>query len=91
LLEKIKEDGQENVQGEPVTVPHWVRGEEYADLIFPRKYKLAMLGLGSSIGTPAEGITAEAIVVNSFDELHRRATEVIYVVCILGSLGPVLA
>ncbi|XP_064622443.1 carboxypeptidase Q-like isoform X2 [Lineus longissimus] len=75
LLKNISEDGQENVHGEAVTVPKWVRGNEYAYLTSPRMYKMAILGLGSSIGTPAEGITAEAIVVNSFDELHQRAAE----------------
>src|SRR5688500_9880697 len=58
ILAEMKRDGLENVRGEPVTVPHWVRGEESATLVSPRSVKLNMIGLGGSIGTPPEGITA---------------------------------
>lgn len=52
------------------------RGSESATLLQPRQKNLAMLGLGYSIGTPPEGITANAVVVNSFEELKKRADEV---------------
>lgn len=48
------------------------RGREYAELIEPRKQNLPILGLGSSIATPKEGITAELLVVDSFDELQKN-------------------
>lgn len=54
----------------------YFRGNESAAMLYPRYQKLAMLGLGSSIGTPPEGIIAEALVVGSFDELEEVADKV---------------
>ncbi len=70
-LAEMKKDGLDNVRGEKVMVPHWVRGEESLELTSPVSRRLTILGLGNSVGTPAEGITAEAIVVNSFADLDR--------------------
>ncbi|NOZ74294.1 MAG: peptidase M28 family protein, partial [FCB group bacterium] len=75
-LEALKKTGLENVHSEPVMVPHWVRGNESLTLLEPRESKLALLGLGGSIGTPPEGIVAEAIVVRSFDELKQKADQI---------------
>ena len=76
IIAEMKRDGLENVHGEPVTVPHWVRGEESATLVSPRSVGLNMIGLGGSIATPPEGITAPVIVVNSFEDLTVRRAEV---------------
>ena len=75
ILEEMRSDGLENVRGEPVMVPHWVRGAESAHLVAPRARELPMLGLGGSIATPAGGIEAEVLVVGSFEELSRRAAD----------------
>ncbi|MGH7552224.1 MAG: M20/M25/M40 family metallo-hydrolase, partial [Longimicrobiales bacterium] len=75
ILAEMKSDGLANVRGEPVMVPRWVRGEESAELISPRRVRLPMLGLGGSIGTLADGITAEVLVVGSFQELTTRAAD----------------
>jgi carboxypeptidase Q len=75
LLAEMQKDGLENVRSEEIDVPHWVRGQESATAISPINYKLHMLGLGGSIGTPEPGITAEVLVVTDFTELHSRAAE----------------
>jgi len=58
-----------------VMVPRWVRGVESAELVKPRAARLAMLGLGGSVGTPKAGITAPVLVVSSLDELQGRADD----------------
>ena len=68
-------DGLTNVRKEKVLVPHWVRGAESLELVAPRRQLLPMLGLGGSIATPVGGITAEVMVVASFDELTQRSAE----------------
>ncbi len=75
VLEEMKRDGLDNVRGEAVMVPHWVRGEESLTLLAPRRAGMQILGLGGSIATPPEGITADALVVGSFDELEARRQE----------------
>jgi len=75
VLDQMRADGLENVHGEPAMVPHWVRGGESLDLVEPRAARLPMLGLGGSIGTPPEGITAPVLVVSDTTELAARAAE----------------
>lgn len=75
VLDEMRRDGLENVHGERAMVPHWVRGEESLDLLEPRRVRLPMLGLGRSIGTPAQGITAPVLVVSDSNELTARAAE----------------
>ncbi|HZN09542.1 MAG TPA: M28 family metallopeptidase [Pyrinomonadaceae bacterium] len=75
-LAEMKRDGLDNVRGEKVMVPHWVRGEESLELTAPRPMRLAMLGLGNSVGTPADGIRAEAVVVRNFAELDALGERV---------------
>lgn len=69
ILEEMKNDGLTGVRGEPVMVPHWVRGEETLVLLEPHERKLQILGLGGSIGTGPGGVSGEVVVVGSFDEL----------------------
>lgn len=63
-----------DVKLEKVVVPHWVRGEETGALVeFPgmapgTTQKVVLTALGGSVATPAQGVTAEVVVVNNFDE-----------------------
>lgn len=75
MLVRLKEDGLENVHAESAMVPHWVRGSESAHMLKPRPHEMSILGLGGSIGTPTEGITAEVLVVTSFAELKAHADQ----------------
>lgn len=69
------------VQLEEVKVPHWVRGAESAELIeYPgqvaeAKQRIVLTALGGSTSTPPEGITADVVVVNNFDELKALAQD----------------
>jgi len=70
-VSEMKRDGLNNVRAEKVMVPHWVRGTESLEITSPLTLRLAMLGLGNSMGTATDGITAEAVVVRSYDELDK--------------------
>ncbi|MDR9418774.1 M28 family metallopeptidase [Gracilimonas sp.] len=76
IVETMEADGFDEVWTQPVMVPHWVRGEESATLISPRKKNLPMLGLGGSVATPEGGISAEVIVVKNFEELENVKDQV---------------
>ena len=69
--QRLKAAGLVNVHAEPVMVPHWVRGQESGELLLPTPHRLNLLGLGGSVGTPEGGLTADVLVVGSFEELDR--------------------
>ena len=64
-----------------VKVPHWVRGAETAELTeysgqaAGTMQKIVLTALGGSTSTPADGITADLVVVNNFDELKALGHE----------------
>jgi Zn-dependent M28 family amino/carboxypeptidase len=64
------------VRLEPVTVPHWVRGAETAALVeYPgmvpsTTQKIVLTALGGSSPTPADGLTADVVTVDTLDELQ---------------------
>lgn len=70
-----------DVRLEKVMVPHWVRGEETAALVqWPGQaadttQKIVLTALGGSVATPTDGVTADVLVVNNFDELESLGRE----------------
>ncbi|MET0388778.1 MAG: peptidase M28, partial [Polyangiales bacterium] len=67
VAEALRNDGLK-VTLQPMRTPHWVRGEERAELVeYARRPKgitqtLQLTALGGSVATPAEGITAPVLV-----------------------------
>jgi Zn-dependent M28 family amino/carboxypeptidase len=74
VAEEMRRLGLE-VKLEKLMVPHWVRGVETGELVeFPGQapqttQKIVLTALGGSVATPAQGLTAEVVVVNDFNEL----------------------
>ena len=70
-----------DVQLEEVKVPHWVRGAETGELVEyagqapGSTQKIVLTALGNSTATPAEGLIADVVVVNNFDELRALSRD----------------
>ncbi|WP_158942692.1 M20/M25/M40 family metallo-hydrolase [Granulicella sp. S190] len=78
--ELMRKAGLQNVTVQPVMVPHWVRGDESGAIFYkgeagPMTKSLHMLGLGMSVGTPKDGITAEVIFAPSFAAFDAMSPE----------------
>lgn len=76
IVQELEADGFDEVRTQDVVVPHWVRGNEFANLIRPDQRSMPMLGLGGSIGTGGVPIKGEVIVVRDFDDLEARAQDI---------------
>jgi carboxypeptidase Q len=80
VAEEMRKLGAD-VKLETVMVPHWVRGEERAELVsYPgmpanTSLKIVVTALGMSIATPPEGITADVVVVKDLEELRKTPRE----------------
>jgi hypothetical protein len=60
---------------EKAKVPHWVRGQETGDVVAwtgqtpGTMQKVVLTALGGSVATPAEGLTADVVVVDDWAQL----------------------
>ena len=70
-----------DVRLQKVVVPHWVRGAEKGELVefsgmaAGTTQKVILTALGGSVATAPEGLTAEIVVADSFDELTKLGRE----------------
>ena len=75
VAEELRHLGLE-VRLQPVTVQHWVRGGETAALVeYPgmvpaTTQKIVLTALGGSSSTPPDGLTADVVTVDTFEELQ---------------------
>jgi hypothetical protein len=72
-LEKMRALGFQNVHTEPVEIPHWVRGLKEEGFYYidgsKKKNRIHITALGGSIRTSKEGLKAEIVEVQSWEEL----------------------
>ncbi len=77
---QLKQIGCDSVWLQPVMVPHWVRGDIEKLSIFDSKIfgarDLKIAALGGSMATSPDGIVANVIEVQNFDELKKHKDEV---------------
>lgn len=72
VVEEMTKDGFDSVTTEAVQVPHWERGLEKLTVLGERPQDLAVLALGGSVATPADGIEGDLLVVSSYEELEKN-------------------
>lgn len=78
MARHMKDLGFENVRTEPTTVGHWVRGAKEEAKIISRQFgniTVPVCALGNSISTPAAGITAGILEVQSIEELRQAGNK----------------
>jgi len=71
----MRSSGADRVIMQQCKVPHWVRGGEDKAEVAGSK-KLDVVALGNSMGSGKNGVKAEVLLVNSFDDLEKKKDEV---------------
>src|SRR3954470_24028835 len=66
---KLNALGFTNVHVESFAKKAWLRDAEEGEIVSPSPHKLALLGLGNSVLTPLDGITAQVVVFDSLAAL----------------------
>lgn len=73
MRQRMEAFGFDRVYLQEVMVPHWIRGKKEVGRIVNSKTfgskELSVIALGNSVGTGPDGILAEVVEVQNFDEL----------------------
>lgn len=72
---KLQSLGFDKVYKQPVRVRNWSRGLAEAHITAPFEQKLVVTALGGSIATPAGGLDAEVVMVDSLETLKTKSVE----------------
>jgi carboxypeptidase Q len=70
-LREMQRIGLANVRSVEVMVPHWVRGDAQFQVLAPWAQAMPTLALGGSVGTPPDGIEADAIMIKDLEALKN--------------------
>jgi len=70
-LALFRELGFANVRVEEVPVAAWERGVETAEVVSPFPQKLLVTALGGSVGTPAAGVAAAVVEMETLEALEE--------------------
>lgn len=63
--------GYDKVWTESFDMPGWTRGQASLEVMSPFPQPLVLTSLGGSIGTPAQGITADLVMFDSIEALQQ--------------------
>jgi carboxypeptidase Q len=72
----MKESGADKVIMQECKVPHWVRGGRDMAKVKGKNKDLDVVALGNSMGSGKKGVTAQVLLINSFDELEKKKDDV---------------
>ncbi|CAF4895198.1 unnamed protein product [Pieris macdunnoughi] len=75
MIKLTQDEDLTDIVTEELEVPHWVREQEKITMLKPRSKNIAVLGLGKSISTPPEGVTADVVVFSNFEEFDNASIE----------------
>ncbi|MEZ4454071.1 MAG: M20/M25/M40 family metallo-hydrolase [Nannocystaceae bacterium] len=87
-IEVMRRDGLAEVRREKVMVPHWVRGEERAQIVGTTPRPLRILGLGGTVGTGKRPIRGPVVAVSSLEEVRAKGEALRGAIVVINKVMP---